>query len=410
MTIRLPHATIWAALLALLVPTLAQGQTRVDHTTFTAAVTATATRATLTAASGSSVGDYLYVDGELMRIRVAVNASTTEWEIQRGLGDGATPARAHSATAIVWVIDSGESYTFNVQGTCTPSGERYLPVINTRENRIFDCGSSGYWVERDRDSVSIQQASTVCGGRLKCREEFNGGHAVMQDDGTAKSLTDAEENFVYGSPLGAIEYREEQTKTASSWITINGQLDISADNTTSAEGVEIIWGATSDAALNQVIELGTHGACIAAMITITDISAIDDLVIGWRQNEAFVDANLYETYDEYAIIGVQDTAGDLDIEDEEAGAGVQNDDVGVTWADAERRALKVCISSAGVPTFWYTAASPDNEEPAYIQATSTNTGDALTVGDGMVPFLSFLISGTDGPDVTIQWVELSYAP
>ena len=410
MTIRLPHATIWAALLALLVPTLAQGQTRVDHTTFTAAVTATATRATLTAASGSSVGDYLYVDGELMRIRVAVNASTTEWEIQRGLGDGATPARAHSATAIVWVIDSGESYTFNVQGTCTPSGERYLPVINTRENRIFDCGSSGYWVERDRDSVSIQQASTVCGGRLKCREEFNGGFSVMQDDGTVKSLSDAEENFVYGSTLGAIEYREEQDKTASSWITINGQLDISADNTTSAEGVEIVWGATSDAVLNQVIELGTHGACIAAMITIADISAIDDLVIGWRQNEAFVDANLYETYDEYAIIGVQDTAGDLDIEDEEAGAGVQNDDVGVTWADAERRALKVCISSAGVPTFWYTAASPDNEEPAYIQATSTNTGDALTAGDGMVPFLSFLISGTDGPNVTIAWVEISYAP
>ena len=386
------------------------GQVRIDHTTFTAAVTATAERATLSAASGSSVGDYLYVDGELMRIRVAVNASTTEWEIQRGLGDGFTPARAHSVNAIVWVIDAGESYTFNVQGTCTPASERYLPVINTRENRIFDCASSGYWIERERDTVSIQRASTVCGGRYRCREEFNGGHAVMQDDGTAKSLTDTEENFVYGSPLGAIEYREEQTKTASSWITINGQLDISADNTTSAEGVEIVWGATSDAALNQMIELGTHGACIAAMITVTDISGIDDLVIGWRQNEAFVDANLYETYDEYAIIGIQDTAGDLDIEDEEAGAGVQNDDVGVTWADAERRALKVCISSAGVPTFWYTANNPDNEEPAYLQATSTNTGDALTVGDGMVPFLSFLISGTDGPDVTIQWVELSYSP
>ena len=402
-------AAVLAALLVS-VPATVFGQTQIDHTVFSVAATATATNITLTAASGSGVGDRLYVDGELMQILSAVNASTTNWNVRRGLGQGFTPARAHSTNAIVWVMDAGEGQVFNVQGTCTAASERFLPHINTEENRIFDCGSSGYWVERDRDTVSIQQASTVCGGTLKCREEFNGGHGVMEDDGTVKSLLDAAQNHVYGSPLGVIEYREEQEKTASSWVTINGQLDISADNTTSAEGVEIVWGATSDAALNQIIEVGTNGACIAAMITITDISAIDDLVIGWRQNEAFVDANLYETYDEYAIIGVQDTAGDLDIEDEEAGAGVQNDDVGVTWADGERRALKVCISSGGVPTFWYTAASPDNEAPLYVQATSTNTGDALTAGDGMIPFLSFLISGTDGPDVTIQWVQLEYAP
>ena len=401
------------ALFGLGVPTVSHAQTRIDHTTFTAAVTATASSLTLTAASGSSAGDFLYVDGELMRIVSAVNASTTNWNVQRGLGQGFTPARAHSSTAIVWVLDSGTEEgprTFNVQGTCSLATERYLPHINTEENRIFDCASTGYWIERERESVSVQQALTVCGGRLKCREEFNGGHTISQDDGTAKSLSDGEENHVGGSPLGAIEYREEQDKTASSWVTINGQLDISGDNTTSAEGVEIVFGATSDAALNQIVELGTNGACLAVMITIADISAIDDLVIGWRQNEAFVDAVAYETYDEYAIIGVQDTAGDLDIEDEEAGGGVQNDDTGVTWADGERRALKVCLSSGGVPTFYYTAASPDNEEPAYVQATSTNTGDALTAGDGMIPFLSFLISGTDGPNVTIQWVELSYAP
>lgn len=404
---------VCAAVAVLYGVTPAHSQTQVDHTTFTVAVTATATSVTLTAASGSSAGDFLYVDGELMGVTSAVNASTTEWNVRRGLSQGFTPARAHSVNAIVWVIDSGTAQgprTFNVQGTCTATTEEFLPHINTRDNRIFDCASRGYWIERERAIVSVQSASTVCGGRLKCREEFNGGHAVMQDDGTVKSLTDTEENFVYGSTLGPIEYREEQTKTASSWVAINGQLDISGDNTTSAEGVEIIFGAVSDAALNQVLELGTHGACIAAMITVADISGIDELVIGWRQNEAFVDAILYETYDEYAIIGIQDTAGDVDVEDEEAGAGVQNDDAVVTWADGERRALKVCISSTGVPTFYYTAASPDNEEPLYVQVTTTNTGDALTIGDGMVPFLAFLISGTDGPDVTVQWIELSYSP
>ena len=401
---------IWALAALLIGVQPAQSQVQIDHTTFTVAVTTTARSITLAAASGSAAGEYLYVEGELMQLQSAVNASTTEWNVRRGISDGATPARAHPTTAIVWVLDPEEGRTFNVAGTCTPVNERFLPFINTKDNRIFDCSATGRWNERERETNHVQSAQMIHGGRPRLRDEFNGGYLVMQDDGTAKSLTDAEENFVYGSPLGAIEYREEQTKTASSWVTINGQLDISGDNTTTAEGVEIVWGASSDAALNQVVELGTNGACISAMITVTDISGIDELVIGWRQNEAFVDAITYETYDEYAIIGIQDTAGDVDVEDEEAGAGVQNDDAVVTWADGERRALKVCISSAGVPTFYYTAASPDNEEPIYIQVTTTNTGDALTVGDGMVPFLGFLISGTDGPDVTVQWVQLESAP
>jgi len=248
----------------------------------------------------------------------------------------------------------------------------------------------------------------VCGGRLKCREEFNGGQLIMQDDGTAKSLADAEENFVYGSPLGAIEYREDVAKTVSSWVAINGQLNIDAD--AAAESVEIVLAASSDAALNQVIDVGTQGACISAMVTVTLIAGIDELHIGWRQNEAFVDVAAYATYDEYATIGLVDTAGDLDAQDEEAGAGIQNDDVGVTWANGERRALKVCISSGGVPTFWYTAASPDTEAPLYTQVPTTNTGDALTSGDGMVPFLVYTGAGGTDPGIFIDWIQLEYAP
>jgi len=230
MRLTLRHLTVMlVAVFGLLIPTISHAQTRIDHTTFTAAVTATDQAITLTAASGSSAGDYLYVDGELMRIQSAINASTTNWRVQSGMSQGSTPARAHSWTAIVWVIDSGTEEgprTFNVQGTCSLATERYLPHINTEENRIFDCASSGYWIEREREIVSVESARTICGGRLKCREEFNGGHAVMTDAGTVKGLTDADQNFVYGSPLGIIEYREEETKTVSSWVTINGQLDI----------------------------------------------------------------------------------------------------------------------------------------------------------------------------------------
>jgi hypothetical protein len=387
-------------------PASVQAQTQIDHTTFSAAVTAAATSVTLTAASGVVDGGCIYADGELMIVQ---GVSSTTATVRRGTSRGSTPARRHSTNALVWVGACHEFKDFNVSGACTLALEQYAPHINTLQNRIFDCAANGYWIERDPARVNVQSASTVCGGKLACREEFNGGHLVMQDDGTAKSVTDAEENFVYGSPLGAIEYREDVTKTTSSWVTINGALDISADDT-AAEGVEIVFGASSDAALNQVIELGTHGACIAAMVTVTAIAGIDEFHIGWRQNEAFQDTVNYAGYNDWAVIGVVDTAGDLDAQDEEAGGGTQNDDTGITWADTERRALKVCISSTGVPTFYYTDANPDNEHPLYKQVTTTNTGDALTSGDGMIPFLAFTAAGTTDAGITIQWVELSYAP
>lgn len=407
----LRNATLWLALALLGFPATTTAQTQIDHTTLDVALTATATRVDLAAASGAAVGEHLYIEGELIQlINNDGDSNDTTFGIRRGLANGFTPARAHPTTAIVWVLDPEEGTSFNVQGTCTASNERFLPHINTEENRIFDCGANGYWLERAREIVNVESARTICGGRYKCREEFNGGQLIMQDDGTVKSLTDAEENFVYGSPLGAIEYREEQSKTTSSWVAINGRLDIDADGTTAAEGVEIVWGSSSDAALNQVVELGTNGACISAMITVTDVSGVDNLFIGWRQNEAFQDGALHTGYDDWAVIGLQDNAGDLDVEDEEAAAGTQNDDVGVTWADGERRALKVCLSSGGVPTFWYTAASPDTEEPLYTQVTVTNTGDALTSGDGFVPFLAYIAQGTDDPGIRIDWVQLEYAP
>ena len=403
----LRNALLAVVLFAL--PGLAWAQTQIDRTTFSSAVSATATRLTLSAASGSVAGGYVYVNGELMQLTSAVNASTTQWNVRRGLSDGSEPARAHGTTAIVWVMGGGEFKTFDPSGTCVATSERYLPHLNVKKNRIWDCAGNGLWMSRDGAEVSnYSQALLPCGGKLKCREEFNGGHLVMQDDGTAKSVSDTEENFVYGSPLGAIEYREDVAKTTSSWVTINGRLDISADDT-AAEGVEIVFGASSDAALNQVIDVGTNGACISAMVTVTLIAGVDEFHIGWRQNEAFQDTVAYAGYGDWAVIGLVDAAGDLDAQDEEAGGGTLNDDTGITWANGERRALKVCISSTGVPTFWYTDASPDQDAPIYRQVSTSNTGDALTSGDGMVPFLAFTAAGTTDAGILIDWVQIEYA-
>ena len=411
MRTRLRNAAFWGALAVLLgIPAMSVAQTQVDHTTFSTAVTATATSVILTANSSSAAGDYLYVEGEAMRL--ASNTSGTTWTVQRGRDNGATPARAHSTTAIVWTGAGQEYKDFNVAGTCTASNERFLPHINTKQNRIFDCSSSGRWNEREQETNGVQSAQMLYGGRPKVRDEFNQGYLVMQDDGTAKSLSDTEINFVYGSPLGGIEYREEQAKTTSSWVTVDGQLDVTADNTTASEGVEIIFaGGTTTAALNQVLESRTNGGCISAMITIGDVSGTNQVLIGWRQNEAYQDAAAYTGYTDWSTIGQTNVDGSINAQGEVNAGGTLTDDTGIDWADGERRALKVCISSGGVPSAYYTAASPDNEEPLYIQVTLTNSITTKTSGIGLLPFFSFMTSGTDGPGtVSVQWVQLESAP
>jgi len=383
-----------------LMPTVTWAQTQVDHTTFATAISGTATRVTLSAASGVVVGGFLFVEGELMPVEAVSGATVT---VRRG---GNSP---HSKSVIGWVGGAAEFPSYSPSGSCTATTVRFLPHINVKDNKIFDC-ANGVWRERDVWRRDFPMATTdICLGRGWCRDEFNQGYLVMQDDGTAKSLTDAEENFVYGSPLGAIEYREEQTKTTSSWVTINGQLDISADDTTASEGVEIIFGASSDAALNQVIEAGTNGACIAAMITIADVSQVTQLQIGWRDNAAFADAAAYTGYTVWNTVGLTTTNGAI-TSSQEVSEATDTDLAGATWADGERRALKVCVSSAGVPTAFYTAASPDNEEPLYRPITMTETGSTETAGTGMIPFLTFLAAGTTDAGVTIQWVQLERAP
>ena len=384
-------------------PQPVRSQTAQVKTTTSAAMTATDTSVALTSDTGVAAGTYLYIDGELLRATSEVG-TTSRWNVQRGQSDGMTPAVRHLSGANVWVMatgGAGESYyTFDaVSGAaCTSSEYQYLPRINPKSGQVADC-EGGFWMARHPDRINVRDFTV--------RDTFEGGQTIMTDAGTAKGLADADQNFVYGSPLGAIEYREDVAKTASSWIAINGDLEISGDD--AAESVEIVFGASSDAALNQVWEVGTSGGCVAMMVTISAITSIDELHIGVRQNEAFVDVAAYATYDEYATIGLVDNAGDLDAQDEEAGAGIQNDDTGVTWAAGERRALKVCLSKAGVPTFFYSAASPDADYPMYSQVSTTNTGDALTSGDGMVPFIVFTGAGVAGT-VAVQWVELTRFP
>ena len=384
-------------------------QTAQVNTTTSAVMTATDTSVALTSDTGVSAGTYLYIDGELMQAR-SEQGTSARWNVRRGLADGMSPAVRHTSGTRVDVMatgGAGESfYTYDIisGSACVSSEYTYLPRINTKTGQIADC-EGGYWMVRRDDQVKVRDFTV--------RDSFDQGYFIHQDDMTAKSVSDDEDNVVYGSPLGIIEYREELGKTASSWLIADGLLDISADDgATDAEGIEAIFGVAEGTDMG-VLVAGTQGGCVAASLTINSIVASTDfLVLGWRQNEAFVDNATPASYTLYNLVGIYNSE-DGSIFSIETGA--TSDDSAVNWATTETRALKVCISSAGVPSAFYSAAYTHSQtrtdRPTYTQIPNVSNGTTLTAGTQLVPFFTMLYGNdTTNSDIRVNWVELTRFP
>lgn len=241
-------------------------------------------------------------------------------------------------------------------------------------------------------------------GRHLFRESFDQGYFIMQDDATPKSVTDNEMNVVFGSPIGIITYHEEVTKTASSWVIADGVLNISGDNDADNEGVEIRlgWNVTTEG----WIVAQTSGACFTVNLTLGDISGTDQLLIGWVQNEAYSATNTYTAYSDWSLVGVNNVDGSIFSLAEVAGGGTLSDDSGVNMADGETRTLRSCVLANGTRTASYTAAGGST----FTAITLTNGVTAHTAGDQLLPMITFLSAGTDGADVTINWMEVSALP
>ena len=398
---RLSGLAAWLMIVGAGMP--AQAQTAITHTTLASAMSATADRAVVASSTNLAAASFLYIDGELLEIR---SVSSTTATVRRGTAGG-TPAVAHASGAVVWVgtgvqFDTGAAIDAVAGAVCTASDFLYTPYIHTRSGRIFDCDRS-VWLERFPTQLTAPQSFSV-------RDLFDQGYTVMQDDGTAKSLVDDEDNFVYGSPLGAIEYREELGKTTSTWVTTAGVLDISADDTIDDAGVEIAFGAGE---LDGWIVAGTTGGCVSASITVADISGTDQVQLGFRNNAAFPDVAAYAGLTVWNTVGINATDGSI-VSSQEVSEATDTDDSAVNWADGETRALRVCVSSAGVPTAFYTAAytyaASVPDYPTWVAITMTETGSTLTAATALTPVLSYLAAGTDGPDVTINWVQLTRLP
>ena len=237
------------------------------------------------------------------------------------------------------------------------------------------------------------------------RQDFNEPMRVIPDDldNATIDLADGDVNFVATANGIQFEYREEQTKTASSMVfTATGGLDISADNGASDnEGVEIYLGASQNTTTGYLVAQ-TDQLCFSVNLNVALIAGTDQFVIGWRGNAAYVADNLYAGYAEYAVIGINNVDGSIFALSETAtGPDTGTDDTETNWANAETKTLKVCIDGAGL-THHYLDGTIIAEDDG------SNPNDfAMTSGTVMNPFISYLgISATDAA-IVINWWEIT---
>lgn len=146
---RILHAALILAALA--VPL--QAQTTTTSTVLGAAITSTTqTQVSVASATGitastASAQRFIYVNRELMQVR---SISGTTLTVIRGVGG--TVATTHFANTVVFygapgAFNGGTGNTRGVflasdpRGSCTPSGNEFLPVINPDTGNIFTCTS-----------------------------------------------------------------------------------------------------------------------------------------------------------------------------------------------------------------------------------------------------------------------------
>lgn len=123
-------------------------QRTLTNTTLAANLSATATQATLTSVTGVTVGQFGYLDRELVQI-TAVDTTNAIITIQRG--QGGTQAAAHDNAERIFIANGGDYKTIDPDyGQDCNRGvaqAAVLPWINTRTGNIWNCplGTDRAW-------------------------------------------------------------------------------------------------------------------------------------------------------------------------------------------------------------------------------------------------------------------------
>ncbi len=164
-------------------------------TTLSTAVLKTDTQVCVASATGintptiSSPGTLLFADFETMEVTGA-GASTTCFVVDRHWAPG-----AHVSGQTVYFGPPNQFFSVdaNVGGACTASALYVLPMINTTNGKIFQCLSSGQWIQVGLGTGAGASVETI---RAFCTGTAGSGETEYLNDAACSGATTATARYI----------------------------------------------------------------------------------------------------------------------------------------------------------------------------------------------------------------------
>lgn len=173
-------------------------------------------------------------------------------------------------------------------------------------------------------------------------------------------------------------------------------LDIGSDQTNN-DGVEMIGGGLYGTTGRPMFPGVDPAFRFCATVIIEDLSGTDEFWVGWRDNVGGPNAT-FNAYNSYAVVGVDNTTGDIHVETEDDGVGTTTTDIAVSaWVESEATEFCSLVSADGVVTHTVDGDS-DAAEPSYT----------LDNGEAVYPFIHYLHAGDVADEIIIESWEVSY--
>jgi hypothetical protein len=215
----------------------AQGPANPTTTTLQAALTGTDSSTTpgsstdviqVATTSGfvqNSVGQYLtllYVDFEAMDV-VAVLPPSSNGLVRVVRGAWGTKATKHANGATVYVgspnsfggaAAGGANWAGDKNGACTAANEAFLPFINISDGKIFNCLSSGQWIQTGLGTMGGAPAQLInqfCTGAVTSSSTTD-----YVNDGVVCATTSGQVPVVVSTPGVLFNFRVHSSANATS--------------------------------------------------------------------------------------------------------------------------------------------------------------------------------------------------
>lgn len=205
------------------------------------------------------------------------------------------------------------------------------------------------------------------------RDDFGVQPAAIKNDGTTAASGTTGDTNILTSAKGQYEYfilGAGQTIKVPVWVAASG-LNIALD-ATDDEGLELTAGI--GALSSGSFTIGTDRAFyVKATLKSTDASGSDELLVGFRKNQAYQTA--YTSYTDYAAIGLVTSAdpGAISIKTRLNSGSAVTQDTTATWADSATKTFKVVVLDDGYVRFYLNEADP----PVTITNFQFDTGDVV---------------------------------